>query len=106
MHTLSVSFTPTDTTNYTTASATSSINVSVPRTFVYMPTSGNLLSAGMHTLDVSFIPTDTVHYTTASSTAPINVTKVTPTIIWSNPVSITYGTASNGTQLDATVSVP
>ena len=106
MHTLSVSFTPTDTTNYTTASATSSINVSVPGTFVYIPPSGTVLSAGMHTLDVSFTPTDTVHYNTASSTASINVAKVTPTIIWSDPANITYGTALNSIQLDANASVP
>ena len=57
----------------------------------------------MHTLDVSFTPTDTVHYNTASSTASINVAKngMTPTIIWSDPANITYGTALNSIQLDA-----
>jgi hypothetical protein len=33
-------------------------------------------------------------------------TKKTPTIIWSNPANITYGTALNSTQLDATATDP
>ena len=36
----------------------------------------------------------------------INVEQATPTITWSNPADITYGTALGSTQLDATASVP
>jgi hypothetical protein len=36
----------------------------------------------------------------------IDVGRATPTISWSNPAAITYGTALGGTQLDATASVP
>src|SRR4030095_8285754 len=32
--------------------------------------------------------------------------KATPTIAWTNPTDITYGTALSGTQLNATTSVP
>jgi hypothetical protein len=36
----------------------------------------------------------------------LTVNKVTPTITWSNPADITFGTALDGTQLDATADVP
>src|SRR5208282_293816 len=45
-------------------------------------------------------------YTTASKSISINVNQATPTITWSNPPDITYGTALSSTQLDATASVP
>ena len=45
-------------------------------------------------------------YTTASKDVTINVQKATPTITWSSPVNITYGTALSGTQLNAVASVP
>ncbi|HMH79084.1 MAG TPA: YDG domain-containing protein, partial [Candidatus Acidoferrum sp.] len=43
-----------------------------------------------------------------SSTAngTVTVDKATPTITWSNPADIVYGTALSGTQLNATASVP
>ena len=142
--TLSVAFTPTDTTDYTTASATATINVlqatptiswsnpadivygtalsgtqldatsswtvggvsgGVAGTFTYTPAAGTVLDAGNNqTLSVAFTPTDTTDYTTASATATINVLQATPTITWSNPADIVYGTALSGTQLDATSS--
>ena len=133
---MNTTFTPTNTINYTKASASVSINVTPAtptitwiiqlhniwntierhsarcncfstRNFCLHSTSGTELDVGLNqTLNTIFTPTDTVDYTTASSVALINVTKVTPTIIWSNPATITYGTALNSTQLDATVSVP
>ena len=142
--TLSVSFTPTDLADYTTASATATINVSqatptiswanpadiiygmalsatqldaasswtvggvsgsVAGTFTYTPAAGTVLGAGTNqTLSVAFTPTDMADYTTASATATINVSQATPTISWSNPANIVYGTALSGTQLDATSS--
>ncbi len=135
--TLSASFTPTDTTDYTTAADTVTINVreatptitwpnpadiaygtalsatqldataSVPGTFTYNPPLGTVLKPGTgQTLSVSFTPTDTTDYTTATGTAMINVDKATPTITWSSPADITYGTALSAAQLDATASVP
>src|SRR5207248_1743540 len=54
------------------------------------------------TLHVDFSPTDTANYNSASKNVVINVLKATPTIDWSNPADITYGTALSGTQLNAT----
>jgi len=44
--------------------------------------------------------------TVNSNAAVLTVNKATPTITWANPADITYGTALNGTQLNATASVP
>ena len=83
---------------------------SVPGTFVYTPTSGTVLNIGSRqTLSTTFIPNDTANYTTESASVSINVlntTRTTPTITWSNPANISYGTALSSTQLDATASVP
>ena len=43
---------------------------------------------------------------TNSTFVNITVLKATPTITWSNPDDIVYGTALNETQLNATASVP
>ena len=134
--TLSVTFTPADTRDYTTASATVTLTVnqitsqiswatpaaitygtalsgtqldasaSVAGTFVYSPAAGTVLGAGTQTLSVTFTPNDTTDYTTATATVQLTVNQATPTITWSSPSPITYGTALSGTQLDATASVP
>lgn len=100
-HTLTVTFTPTDTRNYETASrsvtlvvdkATPSITwpspapiiygerlgptqqnatCTVPGTFNYTPAAGTVLPAGTHRLEVLFSPTDVQNYTTA--TAPVSL---------------------------------
>src|SRR5438128_1801947 len=57
-------------------------------------------------LSVAFTPTDSPNYTTASKTVSINVLKATPTITWTTPADIVYGTALSNTQLNATASVP
>ncbi|MBV9625748.1 MAG: choice-of-anchor D domain-containing protein [Acidobacteria bacterium] len=105
MQSLSVTFTPTDTTNYTTAKATVSITVnqatpvitwatpvaitygtplsatqlnassSVPGNFVYTPAAGTVLPAGSQTLSVGFTPTDTTDYTTAKGAVILSVNK-------------------------------
>lgn len=51
-------------------------------------------------------PNNTANYTTSSATILISVKKVTPTIYWSKPTNIIYGTPLNSTQLDASASVP
>ena len=56
-------------------------------------------------MSTTFAPDDIVSYNQAYATVFINVNKATPTIIWSNPANMTYGTALNSTQLDATSSV-
>src|SRR6185503_7760614 len=57
-------------------------------------------------LSVSFTPTDGANYTTATRSVAINVLKATPTITWTTPADIIYGTALSATQLNATASVP
>ena len=42
----------------------------------------------------------------ASKDVTINVNKATPTITWSNPADITYGTALSSTQLNAVATDP
>jgi sugar lactone lactonase YvrE len=133
-HLLSVTFTPTDTTDYTTATQTVSITVnqatptitwpapvaiaygtalsaaqlnataSVPGSFSYSPASG-VLTAGSQLLSVTFTPTDTTDYTSATSTVTLQVNQATPTITWAAPAAINYGTHLSATQLNATASV-
>ena len=134
--TLSVTLTPTDTVDYTNATATVSINVnqatptitwstpaditygtalsatqrdatgSIAGTLAYSSAAGTILMRGSgETLSVTLTPSDTVDYTNATATVSINVNQATPIITWSTPADITYGTALNSTQLDATGSV-
>ena len=95
---------------YGTALSDTQLNAvaSVPGTFTYTPATGTVLSVGTHTLRVDFTPDDTANYNTASKEVTINVidSRITPTITWSNPANITYGTALSGTQLNAVASVP
>jgi YVTN family beta-propeller protein len=134
--TLNVSFTPTDSTDYTTAIQTVSLTVnkatptitwanpavisygtalsttqlnaaaSVPGTLAYTPSAGAVLGAGPQTLSVSFTPTDSTDYTSATQTVSLTVIKATPSIAWSNPAAINYGTSLSATQLNANASVP
>lgn len=133
--TLNVTFTPTDTTDYTTATAsvpltvnqaTPAINWATPTSitygtalgaaqldasstvagsFVYSPAAGTVPGAGPQTLSVIFTPTDTTDYTTATATVTLTVNQATPAITWPTPAAITYGTALSGTQLNATANV-
>lgn len=131
--TLSVTFTPTDTANYTSATATTTLNVGkatpvvswsapaaitlgtplsgtqlnassggVAGAFVYNPAAGTVLPVGAgQTLGVTFNPADTNNYNSATGSTTITVNKATPTIAWSTPAAITYGTALSATQLNA-----
>ena len=121
--TLSVTFTPTDTADYTSAIKTVQLVVSqatpvitwsnpadivygtalgstqlnatasVPGSFVYAPTAGMEFMVGSHQLGVTFTPTDLANYTTATKTVSINVTQATLTIT-ANNFSRLYGTAN------------
>ena len=101
--TLSVTFTPTDTADYTTATQTVQLVVNqatpaiawatpgaitygtalssaqldaastVSGSFVYTPAVGTVLGAGTQTLSVTFTPTDTADYTTAVQTVQLIV---------------------------------
>ena len=100
---LSLTFTPSDTIDYTSATASTALTVnqgtptlswpppsainsgtalsesqldataSVPGTFVYTPQSGAVLGAGSQTLSVTFTPNDTVDYTTATANTTLTV---------------------------------
>ena len=134
-HALTVTFTPTDTTNYTTATAsvTLTVNAATPAitwatpaaitygtalsgtqlnatstvagTYAYSPAAGAVLGVGSQTLSVTFTPTDTTNYTTATASVTLTVNAATPAISWATPAALTYGTALSGTLLNATSTV-
>jgi len=81
---------------------------SVSGIFAYTPGSGTILNAGANqVLSVNFTPTDGANYNSINGTTVLlTVNKATPTITWSSPSPITYGTALSATQLNATASVP
>jgi hypothetical protein len=127
--TLAVTFTPTDTTNYNTASASVSLTVNpAPVTFTVSPVSftynGNAqgptitpsvagatystsgttsaTSAGSYTVTA----TATGNYTGTSGPIAWTITQATPVVSWATPAPITYGTALDSTELNATANVP
>ena len=82
---------------------------SVPGTFTYSPAAGTVPGVGPTTLQVTFTPTDSVDYASTTKTVSLTVTAVTqvaPTLTWSAPSAIVYGTALSSAQLNATASVP
>src|SRR5439155_1255578 len=96
--TLSVTFNPTDTANYTIAAQTVSLTInkataSVPGNFVYSPAAGVVLGAGTQTLSVTFTPTDTTNYKSVTQTAQIVVNQATLTVTSANASRI-YNTAN------------
>jgi hypothetical protein len=74
-------------------------------TLSYSPSAGTLLTAGQHTLTVTFTPTNAADYSAATASVSIMVYKQTPKLTWATPVAITYGTALGAAQLNATTSV-
>jgi hypothetical protein len=132
---LTATFTPTDTVDYTTATAVVTLTVNkatppitwatpaaitygtalsatqldatstVAGTFAYTPALGTVLKAGSPTLSVTFTPADSADYASATSTVMLTVNKATPAITWATPAAITYGTALSAAQLDATSKV-
>jgi|SRR5215469_6689173 len=135
-HTLSVTFTPANTADYTTAHASVEATVgkaipaiewavpdpipygtalsaahlnataSIPGTFNYSPGAGEVLSAGTHTATVIFNPADSTNYAPARATVPVIVIKAKPVVAWPTPDPITYGTALGAEHLNAKASVP
>jgi RHS repeat-associated protein len=92
---------------YNTALSAIQLNAtaSVAGTFVYSPATGTVLTAGVHTLSVTFTPTDTTDYTTATSSVTLTVNKAAPAIVWATPTPTSYGTALSSTQLNASVAL-
>ena len=133
-NTLSVTFTPTDTTNYTTATASVTLVVNkatpvitwptpapipfgtplgatqlnatttVPGSFVYTPPAGTILPGGTQTLSVLFNPTDTANYNTATATVTLTVTNGGP-ILSLAPTALTFSSPINVTTLAQTITV-
>ncbi len=68
---------------------------------------GTILNAGANqALSVNFTPNDAANYNSVNGTTVfITVNKAAPTVTWSNPAAITYGTPLSATQLNATASV-
>jgi hypothetical protein len=124
--TLSVIFTPADTTDYTTASASVqlAVNKAVPTstwatpaaipygtalsamqldatstvagTFVYSPAAATVLATGVQTLSVTFTPNDTTDYTTASASVKLSVV-ASGTVVYNwQPVRIVDGGTMTG----------
>jgi hypothetical protein len=119
--TLSATFMPTDTTDYTTATKSVSLMVgqatpiitwsapaaitfgtalsatqlnataSVTGTFAYTPAAGTVLGVGTQTLSVTFTPNDTIDYNTATDTVSLTVNKDTTTATVSIANSATLG---------------
>ena len=132
---LSVTFTPTDSTDYTSATVSVTLTVNkvtpaitwtapaaitygtaltvtqldasstVTGSFAYSPALGIVLGAGSQTLSVTFTPTDSTDYTTATASVTLTVNKATPAITWAQPAAIMYGIALSTTQLNASSTV-
>ncbi|MBL7877520.1 MAG: T9SS type B sorting domain-containing protein [Cyclobacteriaceae bacterium] len=83
-------------------------SANVSGAFVYTPASGTILNAGSgQTLSANFNPTDATNYNSViGTTVSITVNKALPVVTWTNPSTITYGTALSATQLNATANVP
>ncbi len=133
--TLSVTFTPTDTNSYEvivtnvvinvlkatpnlswsspssmvygTALSTNELNATaeIAGSFNYTPDVGAILNAGTNTLSVTFIPADTTNYNNVSTNVTLVVTKADPSITWTNPASIVFGTGLTTNELNATADV-
>jgi hypothetical protein len=130
--TLSVQFTPAETNNYESASATTTIDVNKAQQAItwpspapivygtslsatqlnataigaltYTPPAGTVLQTGAaQTLTVNAAATP--NYESATASVTIDVLKATPVITWAKPASIVYGTLLGAAQLNATADV-
>jgi len=111
-HTLSVTFNPTDTTDYSSATVNVTLKVnelapvlswtapaaipygtalsaaqlnataSVPGTFAYTPSLGTVLASGSHTLSVTFTPADATDYSSATASVTLTVNELAPVLSW------------------------
>ena len=79
----------------------------VPGTFAYTPAAGTVLPAGVdHVLQVTFTPDDLANNYGTSAVARVTVLKATPTVTWTAPADLVYGTALSASQLNATSDIP
>jgi sugar lactone lactonase YvrE len=125
-YSLTVTFTPTDMTDYNTATATVQLTVnkstptitwptpssitagtplsstqldamaSVPGTFAYSPSAGTVLATGSQTLTTVFSPTDSADYNTATASVILTVTAVPRFTLSASPNSLTVARGKSG----------
>jgi Abnormal spindle-like microcephaly-assoc'd, ASPM-SPD-2-Hydin len=133
-HALSVTFTPTDSGEYTTATATVTLTVnkatptitwatpgaidsgtklsskqldakaSVPGTFVYSPAAGTLLEPGNETLTVIFTPTDTADFNDTSVSLTLKV-YLGVSSLSINSASVSFGDVGLGQPVTQTLTL-
>ena len=136
VNTLVTTFVPTDTTDYSNATANTSLTVtaavptltwpppaaitygnalsatelsatsSAPGTLTFLPAAGSILPAGQTLLTASFVPTNANNYQASKATIPLTVNQTTPLVSWTQPVALVGGTALSGLQLNAVANVP
>jgi N-acetylneuraminic acid mutarotase len=125
-HILSVTFAPTNTTDYTTATTSITLTVnmaaptitwatpaaitfgtalsatqlnaksSVPGAFVYSPIAGTIPAVGTDTLAVTFTPTDTTGYTTSTDSVLLKVNPAPSFTLGASPASLTVAQSASG----------
>jgi hypothetical protein len=125
-HNLSATFTPTDTSDYTTATLTVTLAVnkatptitwptpaaitygtalsatqlnataSVAGKFAYSPAAGTVPAVGTDTLTVTFTPTDTTDYTTATASVALKVNPAPSFTLAASPASLTVTQGASG----------
>jgi hypothetical protein len=124
--TLTATFTPANSTNYSTATATVTLTVnkatpaitwaapaaiiygtalsgtqlnakaSVPGAFVYSPAAGTVPVVGTQTLSVTFTPTDTADYTTASASVTLTVNPAPSFTLATSSTSLSVAQGTSG----------
>src|ERR1019366_5193182 len=87
-----------------TTLGTGTLSTTSGATTATFTTSG--LSFGPHTITAVYGADGNFTASTSSWALTQTVNQATPTVTWSNPADIIYGTALSGTQLNATASVP
>lgn len=68
-------------------------------------TPASATNAGTTAVSGTFTSADSNYYS-GSTSGTLTIDQISPTITWATPVTITYGTALNSTQLNANASVP
>lgn len=134
-NTLVTTFVPTDTTDYNSVTASTSLTVtpaapvltwptpaaitygkalgttelnatsSAPGTLAFFPAAGTVVAAGQTTLTAVFTPTNAADYSAAQANVVLTVNQATPTLNWVTPSAIPAGTALSAAQLNATANV-
>ena len=80
----------------------------VAGTMSYSPAPGTVLPAGTQQLTATFTPADATDYQPVTAQSSLTITAapaILPSITWSAPAPIQYGTALSNVQLDASASV-